>query len=148
MLAYGCTSASAVLGEAAVFSQLASRDPRAIPTTPATAAVAAFRALGTRKLGLVTPYVGEVNTALVRFFEEQGPWKVTALLTFNLSKDQEVPPGCSPPPGCPGGCRDPRRPGEGGAGGRGQGGGGHCLHKLHQPQVLGWWCAPVPGPWR
>ena len=29
-------------------------------TTPATAAVAAFRALGSQRVGLVTPYVGQV----------------------------------------------------------------------------------------
>merc|ERR1719341_895163 len=59
MLGYGCTSASAVLGEEVVFSQLASRESKARFTTPATAATAAFRALGSRKVGLVTPYVGE-----------------------------------------------------------------------------------------
>ena len=41
-------------------------------------------------MALVTPYVGEVNTLLVSFLEEQGPWRVTALITFNLCLDQEV----------------------------------------------------------
>jgi len=49
MLGYACTSASAVLGEDAVFSQLAIREKEAKFTTPATAA-AAFRALGSKKV--------------------------------------------------------------------------------------------------
>lgn len=89
-LGYCCTSASAVLGEAAVFGQLSLASPGALLTTPATAAAAAFRELGSLRVGLVTPYVGEVNTLLVRFLEEQGPWRVTALITFNLCLDQEV----------------------------------------------------------
>jgi len=90
MLGYGCTSASAVLGEEVVFSQLASRERKARFTTPATAASAAFRALGSRKVGLVTPYVGEVNNLLVAALEKQGGVEVTALLTFNLCLDHEV----------------------------------------------------------
>ena len=42
-LGYCCTSASAVLGEAAVFGQLSLASPGALLTTPATAAAAAFR---------------------------------------------------------------------------------------------------------
>jgi len=90
MLGYACTSASALLGEDAVFSQLAIREQEAKFTTPATAAAAAFKALGSKKVGLVTPYVGKVNDILVAALERQAAVQVTVLLTFNLCLDNEV----------------------------------------------------------
>ena len=47
VLAYGCTSASIVLGEDRVFELINKGRPEAQPTTPVTAAFAAFRALQT-----------------------------------------------------------------------------------------------------
>jgi len=90
ILAYGCTSASAVLGQDKVFSQLSERELGAVKTTPATAAVAAFRSLGSVRIGLVTPYVGEVNRRLVQWLESQGPWTVSHCVTFGLQSDREV----------------------------------------------------------
>ena len=43
-----------------------------------------------RKVGLVTPYIGEVNQILINYIEAAGDYKVTSLLTFNLRKDSEV----------------------------------------------------------
>ena len=50
----------------------------------------AFEALAVRKIGLVTPYIGEVNQILIRYIEAAGEYKVTSLLSFNLSRDSEV----------------------------------------------------------
>ena len=62
----------------------------AYKTTPLTAALKAFEALAVRKIGLVTPYIGEVNQILIRYIEAAGDYKVTSLLSFNLSRDSEV----------------------------------------------------------
>ena len=43
-----------------------------------------------RNIGLVTPYVGQVNDILVNYIEAAGEFCVTNLLTFNLIKDSEV----------------------------------------------------------
>ena len=59
-------------------------------TTPLTAALKAFEALEVRKIGLVTPYIGEVNQILINYIEAAGNYQVTSLLTFNLSRDSEV----------------------------------------------------------
>ena len=52
VLAYGCTSASIVLGEDRVFELINKGRPEAQPTTPVTAAFAAFRALQSRRIGV------------------------------------------------------------------------------------------------
>ena len=90
VLAYGCTSASATIGEKEIFRQLALRQEDACTTTPLTAALRGFQALGVRNIGLVTPYVGEVNDILVKYIEATGHYRVTNLLTFNLIRDSEV----------------------------------------------------------
>ena len=46
--------------------------------------------MGVRKIGLVTPYIGEVNQILINYIEAAGDYKVTSLLSFNLSRDSEV----------------------------------------------------------
>ena len=42
------------------------------------------------KIGLVTPYIGEVNDILIKYIESRGPWEVTNLVTFNLIMDKDV----------------------------------------------------------
>merc|ERR1719341_1671933 len=90
VLAYVCTSASATIGEDEVFAQLSSRQPSAAKTTPITAALKSFDALEAQKIGLVTPYIGEVNDILIKYMEDNGPWKVTNLVSFNLIQDKDV----------------------------------------------------------
>ena len=90
MIAYGCTSAAATIGEEEVFSQLSSREEFALKTTPIASALSAFKALNTQRLGLVTPYIGAVNDILIKYIEEQGNLRVTNLVSFNLIKDTEV----------------------------------------------------------
>ena len=90
VLAYGCTSAAATIGEEKVFEQLSKRDASAFKTTPVTAALEAFKASDARKIGLVTPYIGEVNEILIKYIEGKGPWRVTNLSSFNLIRDADV----------------------------------------------------------
>ena len=90
VLAYGCTSASATIGESEVFAQLSMRQASANKTTPITAALKAFSILETKKIGLVTPYIGEVNDILIKYIEGKGPWTVTNLVSFNLIQDKDV----------------------------------------------------------
>ena len=90
MLAYGCTSASATMGEDEVFAQLACREPTAVKTTPITSAVEGLKMFNTKKLGLVTPYNGAVNDILINYLERQGEWKVRHMMSFNLVSDTDV----------------------------------------------------------
>merc|ERR1711988_1390893 len=78
------------LGEEEIFRQLAVRQEDAFKTTPLTAALKGFKALGVKNIGLVTPYVGQVNDILIKYIEVAGDFHVTNLLTFNLIRDSEV----------------------------------------------------------
>jgi len=55
------------LGEDAVFAEIHKARPHVVCTTPVTAALAAFRALGSRKIGLLTPYSPEINSDSANF---------------------------------------------------------------------------------
>jgi len=72
VLAFGCTSATMVIGEEGVFARLREARPEARPTTPITAAFAAFRAVDARRLAVLTPYRPDVNESVRRYIEARG----------------------------------------------------------------------------
>ena len=61
VLAFGCTSASMVLGSARIDQLLRAAKPEAKTSNPIAAAFAAFDALGARRIGVLTPYRRDVN---------------------------------------------------------------------------------------
>ena len=89
VLAYGCTSASMVLGPEAVSEQLKAAKPEAATTNPASAAFAAFEALSTNKIAVLTPYRRDVNEFILAGFEGAG-LTVTAFGSFNEEVDATV----------------------------------------------------------
>ena len=72
VIAYGCTSATAAIGEENVFAEIRKTRPGIACTTPMTAADAALRRLGANKIVLVTPYEEPVHDAVVRAIEARG----------------------------------------------------------------------------
>ena len=71
-IGYGCTSGSTVIGEQRVCDLIQSHHP-AVPTSnPLTAAKAALKRLGIKRLGLVTPYRPDVTELMQARFEEAG----------------------------------------------------------------------------
>jgi maleate isomerase len=86
---FGCTSATMTLGEEAVFAELRKARPGIACTTPVTAAFAAFRALGARRIGLLTPYSRRINQNLARYFEDHDV-EVAAMATFERQDDREA----------------------------------------------------------
>jgi maleate isomerase len=89
VVAFGCTSAAMTLGEAAVFAEIRKARPGIACTTPVTAAFAAFKALGARRIGVLTPYAPAVNET-VRAYLEAGGAHVAAFATFNRPDDREA----------------------------------------------------------
>jgi maleate isomerase len=71
-IAFGCTSATMVISEEGVFARLREAHPEARPTTPITAAFAAFRAFGAKRLAVLTPYRADVNATVRRYIEARG----------------------------------------------------------------------------
>jgi maleate isomerase len=89
VVAFGCTSASMTLGEETVFAEIRRVRPEVACTTPVTAAFAACRTLGARRVGVLTPYSAAVNRTVRAYFEQHG-LEVAAFGTFDKSDDREV----------------------------------------------------------
>jgi maleate isomerase len=89
VVAFGCTSASMVLGEEEVFRQIHSARPGVACTTPVTAAFAAFEVLGMRRIGVLTPYSAQVNAGVRAYLDKRGA-NVAAFGTFNKQDDRDA----------------------------------------------------------
>ena len=89
VVAFGCTSATMTLGEDAVFAEIHKVRPGVACTTPVTAALAAFRALGAKGIGVLTPYAPEINAKLVAYFSGRG-LNIAAVATFDRRDDREA----------------------------------------------------------
>ena len=86
VVAYGCTSASMVLGEKTVFDRIHEARPGVACTTPITAAFAAFDAFGARNIAVLTPYRDDVNQ-MVRGYIESAGYNVPVFGSFNEEND-------------------------------------------------------------
>jgi len=89
VVVYGCTSATTVLGEEAVFSRIHEVQPEAKCTTPATAAFAAFNAFGAKRIAVLTPYRADVNAQVQSYIEGAG-FEVPVFGSFNEEQDPIV----------------------------------------------------------
>jgi maleate isomerase len=89
VVAYGCTSASMAIGEERVFEHIRSVRPGAKCTTPITAAFAAFRAFGAKRIGLLTPYRADVNRIVASYVTARG-FEVPVFGSFNEENDGVV----------------------------------------------------------
>src|ERR1700728_1741593 len=89
VVGFGCTSATMMLGEDYVFAEIRKVRPGVACTTPVTAALAAFRALGARGIGQLTPYSPQINANLVRYFNGRGV-DIAAVATFDRQDDREA----------------------------------------------------------
>ncbi len=89
VVAYGCTSASMVMGEDKVFSRIKESQPKAKCTTPATAAFKAFKAFGAKRIAVLTPYRDDVNKIVKNYIEKAG-FEVPVFGSFNEEHDPTV----------------------------------------------------------
>jgi maleate isomerase len=72
VVGYACTSAATVIGSDAVADAIRTAHPGVACTDPITAAMAAFRALGSKRIAVVTPYVEDVTERIVSTFQSHG----------------------------------------------------------------------------
>ncbi len=89
VVAYGCTSASMVMGEEKVFACIKDSQPDAKCTTPATAAFEAFNAFNAKRIAVLTPYRDDVNQ-IVKSYIEQAGFEVPVFGSFNEEHDPTV----------------------------------------------------------
>ncbi len=72
VVAYGCTSASAVIGSDAVANQVRAGCKTQAVTDPFSAAIARLQALGIARLAMLSPYIEEACLPLVEAFRKRG----------------------------------------------------------------------------
>ena len=89
VVGFGCTSASMALGEEVIFDEIRKARPEVKCTTPVTAAIAAFDALGAKRIGVLTPYSREVNETVRAYLDSKGV-NVSAFGTFDKEDDREA----------------------------------------------------------
>lgn len=89
VIGYGCTSASMIIGEERVTELVHQAHPDAKVTTPVTAARAALKALGVKRIALLTPYIQTINDRMRAYFEERDI-PVPVMGSYNIQDDSEV----------------------------------------------------------
>ncbi|MGI9355454.1 MAG: maleate cis-trans isomerase family protein [Rhizobiaceae bacterium] len=89
VLAYGCTSASFVLGPGEVNTMLRAAKPAAATTNPASGTFAALKAFGAKRIAVLTPYRSDVN-AYVRRGLLNADFEVPIFGSFNEEMDPVV----------------------------------------------------------
>jgi len=88
-IGYGCTSGATVIGPARVAEKIHAARPGVPCSDPMTAALAGFKALGARRIALLTPYVEAVNLTLRAYIQDQG-FAVPAMGSFDEENDNNV----------------------------------------------------------
>jgi maleate isomerase len=71
-IGYACTSGATVIGPPRVAALVRGAARVEAVTDPLSAAIAAFQALGVRRIGLISPYIAEVSGALCAALEAAG----------------------------------------------------------------------------
>jgi maleate isomerase len=88
-VAYSCTSATVALGYDEVRAQIHAGRPTVPVVTPITAAVAAARSLGMKRLSMLTPYVDSVSEPIRAYLEHNGI-EVLNVASFGLESDVDM----------------------------------------------------------
>ncbi|WP_305988278.1 Asp/Glu racemase [Roseibium sp. MMSF_3544] len=89
VIGYACTSASTVIGSAAVERAIRQAHPDASVTNPAVAVVTALNHLAVEKVGVVSPYVADVSEAVCELLRAEGLDPVT-VGSFDQSEEAVV----------------------------------------------------------
>ncbi|MGJ3259506.1 MAG: maleate cis-trans isomerase family protein [Rhodospirillales bacterium] len=89
VIAFGCTSGVAAIGEAEVERRIRAAQPGVLCTNPVAAARTALDALGARNISVLTPYIESVNAELARRFGELG-LAVLNIGGFDMEDDTEM----------------------------------------------------------
>lgn len=86
---YGCTSASVCIGDAAVRAQVARGKPGCPVVTPISGALAGLRAMGARRISVLTPYTVETSRPMAEMFEAEGI-AIDRFTCLNMEDDRDM----------------------------------------------------------
>ncbi len=86
---YGCTSASVVIGDDVVRAAIRRGKPGVPVVTPISATLAGLRALGARRISVLTPYSVETSAPMARLFEAEG-LAIDRFTCLNMDDDRAM----------------------------------------------------------
>ena len=86
---YSCTSASVVIGDAEIEAAIKSAKPATAVVTPTAASVAGLKALGARRISVLTPYTIETSRPMAAYFVAEG-FEIAKFTCLGLTDDREM----------------------------------------------------------
>ena len=86
---YSCTSASVVIGDAAVKAAVKVAKPTAAVVTPTAAAVSGLKAFGAKRISVLTPYTIETSKPMADYFIALG-FDIARFTCLGLTDDREM----------------------------------------------------------
>lgn len=89
VVVYSCTSASVVIGDAEIEKAIRSAKPEARVVTPTAASVAGLRALGAKRISVLTPYTLETSRPMADYFTRLG-FSLSRFTCLGLEDDREM----------------------------------------------------------
>ncbi|MBV7296702.1 aspartate/glutamate racemase family protein [Enterovibrio paralichthyis] len=90
VMAFGCTSASMLIGDETIQDLLTHFRPGVPATNPWRASCSALQALGAQNVAVMTPYTTEVNAPFWQAMYREG-FDVSAFGAFQLDNDTNIP---------------------------------------------------------
>ncbi|MEM7223199.1 MAG: Asp/Glu racemase [Pseudomonadota bacterium] len=94
VIAFGCTSGTMTIGAEGVAERIRAARPAVACSDPVSASLKGLRALGCRRIALLTPYVDEVNEVVGSYVAGQG-FEIALKGSFKQAGDPEI---CRVPP--------------------------------------------------
>ncbi len=89
VVCFGCTSASVVIGDAAVEASIRKAKPGVAVVTPASAGVAGLKSLGARRISVLTPYTPQTSAPMAEYFENHG-FDIANVTCLGLEDDRQM----------------------------------------------------------
>jgi maleate isomerase len=86
---YSCTSASVMIGDAAIGRAIRAAKPQAQVVTPTAAAVTALKTAGARRISVLTPYTVETTGPMASYFAAQG-FELDKVSCLGLTDDRQM----------------------------------------------------------
>lgn len=86
---YSCTSASVVIGDREIEMAIKAAKPDASVVTPTAAAVKGLKALGAKRISILTPYTIDTSRSMAQYFADLG-FAIDRFTCLGLTDDREM----------------------------------------------------------
>ncbi len=86
---YSCTSASVVIGDAQIEAAVRAAKPGVPVVTPTAAAVQGLKAVGAKRISVLTPYTVETSRPMATYFADLG-FEIDRFTSLGLTDDREM----------------------------------------------------------